>query len=165
MIRVLEHQKPAQKPLEDVNDSIRQRLQDEQVRSLTKAKGEDLLDSLQTGVALEEIAKQEGLEAGQTDLLGRQADTPGRSLVRKAFSLTIPEDVESVSDGFVMSDGNYAIVLLEETSEGRLESLNEASRVQASQELGKLQGAADMAAVMAALHENATIHIPKYEDL
>ena len=165
VLRVLEHQKSAQKPLEEVNDLIRQQLQDEQARSLTKAKGEDLLASLQTGVALEEIAKQEALEAGQTDLLGRQADTPGRSLVRKAFSLATPEKGESVSAGFVMNDGNYAIVLLEETSEGRLESLNEASRVQASQELGKLQGAADMSAVMAALNEKATIHIPKYEDL
>jgi len=63
-----------------------------------------------------------------------------------------------------MNDGNYAIVLLEETSEGRLESLNESSRMQASQELGKLQGAAGMAAVMAALSEKATVHIPKYED-
>ena len=165
VLRVLEHQKSAQKPLEEVNDLIRQQLQDEQARSLTKAKGEDLLASLQTGVALEEIAKQEALEAGQTDLLGRQADTPGRSLVRKAFSLATPEEGESVSAGFIMNDGNYAIVLLEETSEGRLESLNEASRVQASQELGKLQGAADMSAVMAALNEKATIHIPKYEDL
>ena len=165
VLRVLEHQKSAQKPLEEVNDLIRQQLQDEQARSLTKAKGEDLLASLQTGVALEEIAKQEALETGQTDLLGRQADTPGRSLVRKAFSLATPEEGESVSAGFIMNDGNYAIVLLEETSEGRLESLNEASRVQASQELGKLQGAADMSAVMAALNEKATIHIPKYEDL
>ena len=74
--------------------------------------------------------------------------------MRKAFSLAAP-DAETVADDFVMNDGSYAIVLLEETSEGRLESLNEASRVQASQELGKLQGAADMAAVMAALHENA----------
>jgi len=36
--------------------------------------------------------------------------------------------------------------------------------MQASQELGKLQGAAGMAAVMAALSEKATVHIPKYED-
>ena len=123
-----------------------------------------MLASLQSGVALEEIAKQQALEKGQTDLLGRQADTPERSLVHKVFSLATPKDGEPVSNGFVMNDGNYAIVLLEETSEGRLESLNESSRMQASQELGKLQGAADMAAVMAALSEKATLNIPKYED-
>ena len=164
VLRVFEHQKSAQKPLEEVNDVIRQQLQDEQARTLTKAKGEELLASLQSGVALEEIAKQQALEKGQTDLLGRQADTPERSLVHKVFSLATPKDGEPVSNGFVMNDGNYAIVLLEETSEGRLESLNESSRMQASQELGKLQGAADMAAVMAALSEKATLHIPKYED-
>lgn len=84
--------------------------------------------------------------------------------MHKAFSLATPKDGEPVSNGFVMNDGNYAIVLLLETSEGRLESLNDSSRMQASQELGKLQGAADMAAVMAALTEKATLHIPKYED-
>ena len=164
VLRVFEHQKSAQKPLEEVNDLIRQRLQDEQARSLTKVKGEELLASLQTGVALEEIAKEQALETGRTDLLGRKADTPQRSLVRKAFSLTTPKDGETVSDGFVMNDGNYAIVLLEETSEGRLESLSESSQMQVSNELGELQGTADMAAVMAALTEKATVHIPNYED-
>ncbi len=164
VLRVFEHQKSALKPLEDVSDLIRQHLQDEQARSLTKAKGEDLLASLQTGVALEEIAKQQALETGRTELLGRKADTPRRSLVRRAFSLTTPMGGETVSDGFVMTDGNYAIVLLEETSEGRLESLNESSQMQASNELGGIQGAADMAAVMAALTEKATIHIPAFED-
>jgi peptidyl-prolyl cis-trans isomerase D len=164
VLRVSAHQKSAQKPLEEVNDLIRQDLLDEQVRALAKAKGEELLASLQAGVALEEIAKQQVLETGRTDLLGRQAATPQRSLVQKAFSLATPKDGETVSGGFVMNDGNYAIVLLEETSEGRLESLNESSRVQSSQELGKLQGAADMAAVMAALNEQATVLIPKDKD-
>ena len=63
------------------------------------------------------------------------------------------------------SDSDMTTRLLEETSDGRLESLDESSRMQVSQELGKLQGAADMAAVMAALKEKATLHIPKYEDL
>jgi peptidyl-prolyl cis-trans isomerase D len=164
VLRVFEHQKPAPKPLEDVRDIIRQQLQDEQARSLTKTRGEALLVSLQAGVTLQEIATEQSLETGQAGLVGRTAATPQRSLVRKAFSLATPKDGQAVSGGFVMEDGNYALVLLEEVQDGQLESLDEPARMQVLQELGKVQGTSDMIAVMAALKEKAAIHIPESGD-
>jgi hypothetical protein len=84
--------------------------------------------------------------------------------VRKAFSLATPKDGQAVSGGFVMEDGNYALVLLEEVQDGQLESLDEPARMQVLQELGKVQGTSDMIAVMAALKEKAAIHIPESGD-
>ena len=164
VLRVLEHRKAVPRPLEDVRENIRQRLQDEQARSLAKAKGTELLASLQAGTTLEEIARQQALETGRTKLLNRNASTPQRSLVSKAFSMAAPKDGRVSSDGFVMEDGNYALVQLEEVNDGRFESLDESARMQLVQELGKVQGAADMSAVMAALNEKATIQIPEREN-
>jgi peptidyl-prolyl cis-trans isomerase D len=164
VLRVLEHQKPAQKPLEDIRDIIRQQLQDEQARSLTKSKGDALLASLQAGASLQEIASEQALETGQTELLGRNAATPQRSLVRKAFSLATPKDGQAVSGSFVMDDGNYALVLLEEVRDGQLEALDEPARMRVMQELGQVQGTSDMIAVMAAIKEKAAIHIPESGD-
>ncbi|MCK5479833.1 MAG: SurA N-terminal domain-containing protein, partial [Gammaproteobacteria bacterium] len=160
VLRVSDHQKPAQKSFEDVGDIIRQRLQDERARALAKAKGEELLVSLQAGVALEKIASEQTLEAGQTELLGRNASTPQKSLVQKVFSLATPGDGQIIADGFVMSNGNYALVLLEEVNEGQFDTLDASTRMQLRQELGKVQGQVGMVAAMAALDEKATIHIP-----
>lgn len=164
VLRVSDHQKPAQKSFEDVGDIIRQRLQDERARALAKAKGEELLVSLQAGVALEKIASEQTLEAGQTELLGRNASTPQKSLVQKVFSLATPGDGQIIADGFVMSNGNYALVLLEEVNEGQFDTLDASTRMQLRQELGKVQGQVGMVAAMAALDEKATIHIPDNED-
>ena len=164
VLRVLEHQKPAQKPLEDIRDIIRQQLQDEQARTLTKSKGDALMSSLQAGASLQEIASEQALETGQTELLGRNAATPQRSLVRKAFSLATPKDGQAVSGSFVMDDGNYALVLLEEVRDGQLEALDEPARMRVMQELGQVQGTSDMIAVMAAIKEKAAIHIPESGD-
>ncbi len=164
VVRVLEHRKAEPRPLEEVSESIRQRLQDEQARSLAKAKGTGLLASLQSGTTLEQIAAQQALDVGRTKLLDRNASTPQRSLVSRVFSLVAPGDGQVSSDGFVMEDGNYALVQLEEVNDGRFESLDESARKQLMQELAGVQGAADMSAVMAALNEKATIHIPEREN-
>ena len=164
VVRVLEHRKAVQKPLEDVSDIISQRLQDEQGRLLAKAKGDELLVSLKAGTPMEDIARQQALEVGRTELLNRNASTPQRSLVSKVFSLVAPEDGQLSSAGFVMEDGNYALILLEEVKDGQLASLNKSARLQVMQELATIQGNVDMAAVMTALEEKAKIHIPENKD-
>ena len=163
VIRVFEHRKAEPKPLADVRENIRQRLQDEQARSLAKAKGAELLASLQAGTTLEQIARQQALETGRTKLLNRNASSPQRSLVSKIFSMAAPKDGRFSSDGLVMENGNYAIVQLEEVNDGLLESLDEAARMQLVQQLGKVQGSIDMSAVMATLNEKASIQIPERE--
>jgi peptidyl-prolyl cis-trans isomerase D len=165
VLRVSEHRKPAPQSLEDVRDVIRKQLEDEQARALAKSKGESLLTSLQSGTSLQEIASEQKLETGQSEgLVGRNASTPERSIVLKAFSLPVPAKDQAVPGGFVMKDGNYALVVLNEVQDGRLDALDASERMQARQELGQVQGASEMSAVMEALTDKAEIHIPEKED-
>lgn len=164
VIRMVEHQQSSQRPLEDVKDTVRQQVLDSRTRELVSTKGSELLDLLKSGTALEAIAETEGLELQQTELLTRDAKQVDQALVRAAFKLQTAQPGQPVYGSQVLATGDYALIALDEVSEGDFKALPDASRKQAWRELSQVQGASELMAVTESLRNTASISIPESSD-
>ncbi len=165
VIRVLEHQEAAQQTLEQVRDDVEQLARNRKARELAETRGKELLAGLNAGgTTLDGIAAAEKVDINSTGLILRNATEPAREIVSTAFSLKAPGEGETVYDGRSTRSGDYVIIALEQIKEGNLSELPETARQQAWRGLSRLQGEAEMAAVMTAIKDRAVIHIPPPSD-
>ena len=165
VIRLLEHQQAASQPLESVMDTVREQVHADKSRALASEQGGQLLASLQTGsTTLDAIATEREIELQQTGLIARNVQQPAADLVRRAFTLPVPETGQQVYDGFITAAGDYALLALEEVQDGDFEALPEGADKQAWKGLNRVQGAAELAAVLAALEAQATIRFPEQSE-
>lgn len=161
VIRVLERQEAAQKPLETVKVQIRQIIVAEKSRAQAQAKGEQYLTDLRSSVTdLDTIAAAESLEVQEIANITRNAAEPGAEIVAAAFAAAEPAADKPVHEGVLTAAGDYVIIALEEVKAGDFSSLPPAARKQLWGNLNRLQGAAEMAAVMNTLKAQASIEIP-----
>jgi len=164
-MRVLEHQEASPQPLEQVRADVEQLLRDKKARELAAARGKELLAGLNAGeTTLDEIATAEKLTANRTELILRNATEPAAEIVTAAFSLKAPGEGETVYEGYATRSGDYAIIALEQVKQGSVSDLPEMARQQAWRGLNRLQGEAEMAAVMTVLRDQADIRIPPPSD-
>jgi len=165
VLRILEHEQAATQPLESVRESVRERVHSDKARTLAMEQGSQLLASLQAGsTSLDAIASEHELQTQHTELIARNAPQPDAALVRQAFTLPAPQPDQPVYDGFITAAGDYALLALEAVQDGDFEALPEAARQQAWNGLNRLQGAAELSAVLAELKAQATIRIPEQSD-
>jgi peptidyl-prolyl cis-trans isomerase D len=160
VMRMLEHQKAAQQPLEEVRAAVEQLTRDEQARALAEARGKELLASLTAGeTTLDAISKADEITLDSTELIQRNASEPAREIVNAAFSLQAPGEGETVYDGHAIRSGDYVIIALQQVKDGNFTDLPEAARKQAWRALSQVQGEAEMAVVMTTLKDQAEIQI------
>lgn len=165
VIRILEHQQAAQQSFDSVRDTVREQVHADKARTLAEEQGKLLLTSLQSdGTKLDAIASEHELQAQQTELIMRNAPQPAAALVRRAFTLPAPEAGQQVYDGFITPQGDYALLALEEVQDGDFEALQEGARKQAWKGLNRVHGTSELAAVLSALEEQATIRLPEQSD-
>jgi peptidyl-prolyl cis-trans isomerase D len=165
VIRVLEHQEASQQALEQVRADVEQLAREQKARELAEARGKELLARLDTGeTTLDSIAAAEKVTNNSTGLILRNATEPAREIVATAFSLKAPAEGETVYDGRSTRSGDYVIIALDQIKEGNLSELPETARQQAWRGLSRLQGEAEMAAVMTVLRDQAVIFIPSSPD-
>lgn len=165
VVRVAERREAARQSLDEVSEQISELISDEKARALAAARGSGLLADLQGGdVTLATVAETESLEMLSTDLITRNAATPAASVVATAFAAREPESDQPVFHGMMTASGDYVIVALEEVKAGDFESLPAMAQEQLWNNLNKVQGAAEMAAIVSTLRAQATIDIPEQEE-
>jgi peptidyl-prolyl cis-trans isomerase D len=166
VIRVLDHQQASQQPLEAVRSVVRQRLVDIKTSEQAEAAGTALLDRLaSTGTALPELATEAGFESVTTPMVTRNVSDPPREILATAFSMPLPAEGTVTREGRRLANGDYLVIALQKAEAGSLDKLPEAARTQAWRALSRVQGEAEMAAVLRTLRDQAVVVIPESEDL
>ena len=165
VLRVVERQEAARQPLDAVREQISQLIEDEKARTLAAARGSELLADLQgNAVTLVSIAEGESLEVHTTDLITRNASEPAAPVVAAAFAAREPASDQPAYHGMMSTSGDYIIVALEEVKAGDFSGLPAMAQEQLWSNLNKVQGAAEMAAVLSDLKAHASIDIPDQTD-
>ena len=161
VIRVLERQESAQKPIETVKEQIRQITVAEKSRAQAQAKGEQYLADLRSSVTdLDTIATAESLQVQKTESITRVAAEPGAEVIAAAFAAAAPVADKPVHEGVLTAAGDYVIIALEEVKAGDFSSLPPVAQKQLWGNLNRLLGVAELAAVMSTLKAQASIEIP-----
>lgn len=161
VIRNMEHEPAATRPLDEVREEVSQRLLDSKTRELVRAHGDALLAELRTGKSLADIAGSEELEVTDSGLIQRQSPTPDRQLVRQAFLMPAPAANAVSATGITQPPGDYVLLSLLKVQQGDDAELTDAERGRFRQELARIQGVSETAAVVDNLRAKATIIIPE----
>jgi len=165
VLRILDHQDASQQPLEEVRADVEQRVRNMKARKLAEARGEEILAGLNTGeTTLDAVATTEKTTVNRTELILRNASEPAREIITAAFSMQPPDEGETAYSGQTTRNGDYVIIALQQIKEGNLDDLPEDARQQAWRSLSRVQGEAELAAVMSELKEQAAIVIPPPAD-
>jgi len=165
VLRILDHQEATQQPLDEVRADVEQLVRDTKARKLAEARGKEILTSLNAGeTTLDAVAATEKTTVHTTEPVLRNASKPAREILAAAFSMQAPNEGGTAYSGHATRSGDYVIIALQQIKEGNLDDLPEAAREQTWRSLSRLQGEAEMVAVLSALKEQAIISIPSPAD-
>lgn len=118
VIRVKEHRKPAQLPLEAVADSIRKHLAKEHASAAVKAKGEALMAGLREG-KISPTAAYEGQSWKVQEAVTRNQDDIDPVELQALFRMGKPEAKDKPLFGSVsLADGSFVVLRLDGVNEG-----------------------------------------------
>ena len=102
------------KPLEEVKDVIKSRLQKQQISSKAQEQGVKIIKELNAGKTMEDIAQANNLTLKTPGLVDRQAVNLPAAILTKAF--TMPRDVKYAET--TMITGDVAIVAVDTIKDG-----------------------------------------------
>jgi len=146
------------RPLAEVSDQIRQRLEARQLDRLLAERGEALLEELRSGQSMEELAERAGLELKEVEAAQRGESGLPRALVNQVFAMprsAVSGNQSSVS-GARISEG-YALIQLKGVEDGDLASLSQEERQALQQNLERMQGQREYQAYRDLLVQSADI--------
>ena len=158
VIRVFDHQEVQVQSLEEVSDSIKQLVKLKKAHESLLAKGETVLTELQNNTdLLKQQASNLDVPVITAGSLLRDDASVGKELLTKVFEIAIPEDGQPVMNGFIMSDGQYAIVRLNEV----IEAEDSATTVEMSEwiSLQGRYGRREVSSMLKALRETGDVII------
>ena len=158
VVRVTEHQPSEPRPLEDVADEIRSRLERDAAREAARAYAANLVERIQTGdETLEQVAEAEELELQQQEATRRSFELGGQVL-DTLFSLPRPADGESVME-VIPNAGNWILVRLEDVVSGNPEEADDAQRQSARQQIRFTRSSLEFEGLLQWLRENTEISV------
>ncbi len=114
VVRVVERIPANTKPLEEVKEQIKSRLQKQQISDKAQEKATELLTQLNKGKTMADIAQANSLELKTAGYVDRQASNVPGVILNKAF--TMPRDVKFASTKMIT--GDVAIVAVNAIKDG-----------------------------------------------
>jgi peptidyl-prolyl cis-trans isomerase D len=126
VLRVVEHEESATKPLNEVRDQIVGILRDKRAADAATAKAAELAKAVSSGYQVEEPG-----------LITRDAAQVPAQIRDYAFGLARPAEGKTSYGSLSLSDGDAAAVIVSEVMDGSLKDLDEAARGQMSKGLAQ----------------------------
>lgn len=125
VLRVVEHEETAIRPLEQVKQAIRDKLRVEKAVEQAKTEGAELVAKLTQGETLAAIASEKGVEVQARKVIGRDEQDVPTDLVRQLFLMPRPSSDQPVYGQLAMASGDLALIALHTVSDGTLAEAND----------------------------------------
>lgn len=117
VLRAVNHENPAPRPLDMVRKEIEEALRRERAVKLAAEKGQKALGRLKAGEALEAVAG-EGSKLEKPGLLDRLAQGTPLPVIREAFRLPHPEQGKPSLGSARLDNGDFALILVTAVQDG-----------------------------------------------
>lgn len=157
VIRVKEHVKQKQKPLEEVRAQIEQELIQQGTRQRATALGKEIQASLQGGGTAEDVLSKYRITWQNVGLVTREYRQADPGIVQEAFRLNRPEQDKAVYGGAVLGNGDYAVIRLTSVKEPDMESFAAEDKMAMKRTLQNILGNAEYAEFSGNLKKQASI--------
>lgn len=154
---VREHHPAAQQPLEEVRETIVERLRLERAREAVRARAEELEAALEGGADFAEAAEAAGAEVMAPTLLRRQGNQVDPRVLEAVFRAPKPREGRPTIGSAVTESGDHAVYAVLSVHPGRPESIPLEQRDARKLELAAEAGRADYTALVLELERKAEI--------
>jgi peptidyl-prolyl cis-trans isomerase D len=158
VIRVKQHNKPEQQPIEDVQVDITKQLVAQKASAALDTKVNAYLQELKSGVDMASVASAEGLNWQQFNTVARGSNLVSSMLVQSAFRL--PRAEAGVSYGIAPSfTGDVSIVQVQSVTDADPTEQTPEQRLALTAALTRLQGQGDVKLLEGSLNQQALIEM------
>ncbi len=157
VIRVKEHLPAQVRPLDELKEAIIAILKQDKARQSLEAKAKTLLDKLEQGQSIEQLAKTLGLKR-ETAELSRTSREP-RDIAAAVFKAPKPTDGKPVNLAIPLPDGRQALIQVREVTEGDYATLEPEQRKNLKTAIERLYGNLTFREYMEQLRDQAKIKV------
>lgn len=155
VIRVVNHEAAAQKPLDEVKEEIRTSLLSQEARKLTAQKGEELLKALQEKQSWAVLTEKGFGSEDTVEKLGLVSRTDNKlapEVADQAFAMNHPAEGKASWSSAAMANGDYTIISLKAVKPGAT-ALDENAQALYDQTIGQRE----LSAMLQGLRETAEV--------
>lgn len=118
VLRVVDHQEPQLRPLDEVRGEITVILQRERASEQVRAVGETIVSSMQGGANIDGLLAAQNATWTQVDAIERNVAGANAEITDKVFTMPRPEAGATVVQGHTLSDGSYIVIELQNVTDG-----------------------------------------------
>jgi peptidyl-prolyl cis-trans isomerase D len=118
VLRVVDHQMPQLRPLDEVRGEIAVILQRERASEQVRAIGETIVSSIQGGANIDGLLAAQNTSWTQVDAIERNVAGANAEITDRVFTMPRPEEGSTVVQGHTLSDGSYIVVELQNVTDG-----------------------------------------------
>jgi len=164
LIRLKEHLPETLKPLEEVRDQVVEAVRRERAMEAARATAQDMLAQLQEGAdaaPLAELAEARGLELVEAVAARRSSADIDPTLREQVFLMEAPAEGGQVLQVVELDDG-YAVVQLEQVTEGALSEDDAVRKLTYSRRISNGSASTETIGFLRMLRDQSTIEV--YED-
>lgn len=161
LLRVVDHKPQAVLPFEQVRDVVRLAFVQDRAGKQAEKEAKALLDRLNKGETLEQVAASLSRPVIPALAVGRQAPVPQlQPVVQEAFRLARPKNGKPGGAGIAkLPDGAYLLMQLKAVNEPDLSALSPQERKDMTGYLGQVRGAQQVAEYIKALRRSFNVVI------
>jgi len=159
VIKLAEHVRPKQIPLEEIREQVAQEWTREQRQALAKAQAQSLFDRLRAGEPLDQLAKEAGGEVKEEKGVGRAGMTVDPRLSEEAFALPHPQGDKPSSAMVELGGERYALLQVLAVQDGDPSGMEAEARSALRGQLAQVIGVAESDAFLSALRDSTQIAI------
>ncbi len=160
VLRAVEHEDASLKPLDKVQPEIEQQLRMQQASEKARERGQQLLGQLESGgKSLRQVASAEGVSLQQKDAVNRDNRELPIEIMRSLFRMPRPAEEKPVFAGVELESGDYAIIALQEITDGNMEGVTVQDRHNLLNALSERNGIGHISHLIENLRDSAKIEI------
>lgn len=157
VLRVLEHQLPEIRPLDEVKDEIAITLRLERMREQARQVGETIVASLQAGDNIDALLEAQGLSWSALEAVERSDPRVNPAIMERVFAMGAPDDADTRVEGFQLPTGEYVVVELQSVLPGSSSDLQSGEEESMRSFLSQQGAALDFAGYFFSLENRAEI--------
>ena len=158
-VRIDQHEKPVERPLDDVREQIRKTLTEQAIARQAREQAGVLYSRLEKGETLEQIAEPLKLKVEQEKGIGRDAVNLDRAMIGEVFKLSRPQQGKPVHGEAALADDAYALISLDAVNDGDPAKLDAKSREAARNQLEQAIGNEAVRGYVDSLRKSAQIEV------
>ena len=159
VIRVVEHRPVRMKAFEQATETLDEIVRLELAAEKARTRGEEVLERLQAGESIDDLAVDYGFELIRPEPLNRGSDAVDPEILTAIFRAPKPVGDQPVFQGVPLGNGGYAVFRLESVRVGLPEEIPQDQRDARKQNLAEQLGRSAAAALVTDLRASADVYI------